>query len=424
MTFKPYQPWYDDTRDYNTNAPSYYDYLANSVNLEKVQTEAINNLLVRDVDFLDSDEIHVDKLTDWHTDDPNHQNKTSFKAHVITSPKNLTYTFDGVDYVAPNSIQVLDSGLYSPDYSKIISNAQARLNEVSTTAKKADDKSLENAKSITALSNKTNEQQLQIDSKQAKLTTSMGIELKNDNNIGLTFIDNYQGDLNAFYKTAYAHIQNNQCVNLPEGIQLPALLHSFISGDSAITQYLISDVNGKIYTRGGVFNNWKTTWGTWFIPTSHDEVRDQIDNVNKGYNLNNPEIYSQHAFSAVGTVASGNWGFYFFNDTNSRIYNVKLTCGRILNASKGSVLAQQNVSDLKAQGVPIDFINKAKNTYIFRAGYYLGNTLKRVAFTLRTKEGGNLMEIVLTDFDGDGSVINTDVVAGHEIVPAAVTYNN
>lgn len=424
MTFKPYQPWYDDARDYNTNAPSYYDYLANSVNLEKVQTEAINDLLVRDVDFLDSDEIHVDKLTDWHTDDPNHQNKTSFKAHVITSPKNLTYTFDGVDYVAPNSIQVLDSGLYSPDYSKIISNAQARLNELATIAKKADNKSLENEKSITSLSNKTNEQQLQIDSKQAKLTTSMGIEFKNDNNLGLTFIDNYQGDLNNFYKTAYAHIQNNQCENLPEGIQLPALLHSFISGESAITQYLISDVNGKIYTRGGVFNNWKTTWSTWFIPTSHDEVRDQIDNVNKGYNLNNPEIYSQHAFSAVGTVASGNWGFYFFNDKNSRIYNVKLTCGRILNASKGSVLAQQNVSDLKAQGVPIDFINKAKNTYIFRAGYYLGNTLKRVAFTLRTKDDGNLMEIVLTDFDGDGSVINTDVVSGHEIVPAAVTYNN
>ena len=36
MTLKPYQPWYDNERDYNTNAPSYYDYLANSVNLEKV----------------------------------------------------------------------------------------------------------------------------------------------------------------------------------------------------------------------------------------------------------------------------------------------------------------------------------------------------------------------------------------------------
>lgn len=125
MTFKPlkpYQPWYDDERDYNTNAPTYYDYLANSTNLEKVQTEAINELLVRDVNFQDSDEIHVDKLTDWHSDDNAQHGEITFKAHVITSPSSTTQTIDGTDYVASNAITVLHDGIYSPDYKKVLEN--------------------------------------------------------------------------------------------------------------------------------------------------------------------------------------------------------------------------------------------------------------------------------------------------------------
>lgn len=431
MTFKPYHPWYDDERDYNTNAPSYYDYLANNVKLEKVQTEAINDLLVRDVDFLDSDEIHVDKLTDWHTDDPNHQNKTSFKAHVITSPNSLTYTFDGVDYVAPNSIKVLDSGLYSPDYSKIISNAQARLNEVSTIAKKADAKSLENAKSITTLSNSTNEQfknvqskfdeqKLQIDSKQVKLTTSRGIEFRNDNNIGLTFVDNYQGDLNEFSRTAYAHIQNTQCKNLPDGIKLPALLHSWISDGKTVTQYLISDVNGKIYTRGGQFSSGTTNWSPWFIPTSHDEVTAQIDAVNKSYNLQNPNIYKFHKFSNVTTT--GDWGFEFFNDTNSKIYNVKVKVGTITEANTDSIIAQQNVSTLLEAGVPQDFITKATNGYVFRTGYFIGDTLNRIAFELKTES--DKLNLRVKYYDGSATISNQLIVQGHECAPIAVPYNN
>lgn len=431
MTFKPYQPWYDDERDYNTNAPSYYDYLANSVNLEKVQSEAINDLLVRDVDFLDSDEIHVDKLTDWHTDDPSHQNKTSFKAHVITSPKNLTYTFDGVDYVAPNSIKVLDSGLYSPDYSKIISNAQARLNEVSTIAKKADDKSLENAKSITALSNATNEkfnnvqskfdnQQLQIDSKQVKLNAGKGMELSDNNKIGLLTFSNYQGDLNNFNRTAYALIQNQQCPNLPTGVILPALLYTFVSDNTAITQYLISDVNGKMYTRGGRISSNTTTWSSWFIPTSHDEVVNQINTVNKSYNLQNPDIFKFHKFANIGTT--GDWGFEFFNDTNSKIYNVKVKVGTITEANQDTIIAQQNTSDLLKAGVPQDFITKATNGYVFRTGYFIGDSLNRIAFELKTES--DKLNLRVKYYDGSATIRNQLIVQGPECTPIAVPYNN
>ena len=38
-----WQPWYDDRRDYNTNAPSYYDYLSNFNHLIK----SIVKLIIR-----------------------------------------------------------------------------------------------------------------------------------------------------------------------------------------------------------------------------------------------------------------------------------------------------------------------------------------------------------------------------------------
>ena len=427
MTFKPYQPWYDDKRDYNTNAPSYYDYLANSVNLEKVQTEAINDLLVRDVDFLDSDEIHVDKLTDWHNDDPNHQNKTSFKAHVITSPKTLTYRLDNVDYQASNALKVLDSGLYTPDFSQVISQQTARLNETSTTAKRAETKADNAQKGVDSINSelpsiKSNITSLQ-SGKQNKLTAGYGIKINNNTITGsVPTVVPETFDLNTLTEGL---IKGTNLKNAPD--QYWWVVEAFTEGNYTIqnaTKMVTSGNYVKTYTR----YKQGQTWTVWVEQlTNKNELTEAIKNVNKSYNLQNPEIYSQHQFSPT-TNASGNWGFYFFNDTNSKIYNVKLACGKIINATKGTVLAQQNVSDLVSKGVPADFLNKAKNSYIFRVGYYLGNSLKRVALKLQTKSDFSIIEIVLDDFDGyvntESFVTNTDIVSGHEIVPVAVTYNN
>ena len=428
MTLKPYQPWYDDKRDYNTNAPSYYDYLANSVNLEKVQTEAINDLLVRDVDFLDSDEIHVDKLTDWHNDDPNHQNKTSFKAHVITSPKTLTYRLDNVDYQASNALKVLDSGLYTPDFSQVISQQTARLNETSTTAKRAETKADNAQKGVDSINSelpsiKSNITSLQ-SGKQNKLTAGYGIKINNNTITGsVPTVVPVTFDLNTLTEGL---IKGKNLTNAPD--EYWWVVEAFTEGNYTIqnaTKMVTSGNYVKTYTR----YKQGQTWTPWVEQlTNKNELTEAIKNVNKSYNLQNPEIYSQHLFSPVSANASGNWGFYFFNDTNSKIYNVKLACGKIINATKGTVLAQQNVSDLVSKGVPADFLNKAKNTYIFRVGYYLGNSLKRVALKLKTDSDFSIIEIVLDDFDGYSDankfVVNTDIVSGHEIVPAAVTYNN
>ena len=66
-----WQPWYDDRRDYNTNAPTYYDYLSNFNKLIKSIVEFVNELAKRDVDTEDTETIELIKKTSWFVDGVN-----------------------------------------------------------------------------------------------------------------------------------------------------------------------------------------------------------------------------------------------------------------------------------------------------------------------------------------------------------------
>lgn len=66
-----WQPWYDDRRDYNTNAPSYYDYLSNFNNLIKEIVDFVNELAKRDVKTENTNTIELIKRTSWLVDDLN-----------------------------------------------------------------------------------------------------------------------------------------------------------------------------------------------------------------------------------------------------------------------------------------------------------------------------------------------------------------
>ena len=66
-----WQPWYDDRRDYNTNAPSYYDYLSNFNKLIKSVVDFVNELAKRDVKTEDTDTIELIKRTSWLVNDLN-----------------------------------------------------------------------------------------------------------------------------------------------------------------------------------------------------------------------------------------------------------------------------------------------------------------------------------------------------------------
>ena len=66
-----WQPWYDDRRDYNTDAPSYYDYLANFNQLIKSIVDFVNELAKRDVKTEDTKTIELIKKTSWIVDGVN-----------------------------------------------------------------------------------------------------------------------------------------------------------------------------------------------------------------------------------------------------------------------------------------------------------------------------------------------------------------
>ena len=92
-----WQPWYDDRRDYNTNAPSYYDYLANFNQLIKSIVDFVNELAKRDVKTEDTKTIELIKKTSWIVDGVND----------IVLQANAK-----ISQVAGNKIIVKDDGLY------------------------------------------------------------------------------------------------------------------------------------------------------------------------------------------------------------------------------------------------------------------------------------------------------------------------
>ena len=97
-----WQPWYDDRRDYNTNAPSYYDYLSNFNELIKSIVEFVNEIAKRDVKTEDTATIELIKKTSWLVDGVN---DIILKANVKISNKSgnkLTEEPDGLYIETPN----------------------------------------------------------------------------------------------------------------------------------------------------------------------------------------------------------------------------------------------------------------------------------------------------------------------------------
>lgn len=429
-----WQPWYDDRRDYNTNAPTYYDYLAKQNKLTKEIVDVVNEELGRDVDFLDSDEIHVDKLTDWHDDDPNHENKTTFKAHVIVSPKTLTYRLDNVDYQASNALKVLDSGLYTPDFSQVISQQTARLNEASTTANRAETKA-DNAQTtadtakttadtaITTADNNTKKINSLEKEKQDKLTAGYGIAI--DGNIikAPLFTKLKNGtDLNTI---RYGYVQGENLVNAPDSGKwfIQTVTDSDAPNSTQIAWNInTSQSNSPVTYRRDKVNN---IWGSWLKPTnlvaghgieiSGNTISTNI--VSTAAPL--PEQYKFHKFSNV--LTSGDWGFQFVNDTDNKLYYIKLKVGIITNAGTNSVIATQSKSTLISAGVPADFLEKAKNEYVFRIGYYIGDTLNRIAIAIKTAD--ETVQLIYKYSDASGNIVNQQIVEDYATPPMLIKYS-
>lgn len=122
---KSYLPVYNDLVDYNTNAQSYYDYLANLIPVIDIIISFVNELMKRDVNVEDTDTINLTKLKSWincFSKCKNRELNTEilFKADVIFSEKTIDYT------TLRNGVQTLNNatynnvGVFTPNFKKIL----------------------------------------------------------------------------------------------------------------------------------------------------------------------------------------------------------------------------------------------------------------------------------------------------------------
>ena len=127
-----WQPWYDDRRDYNTNAPSYYDYLSNFNHLIKSIVDLLNRVARRNVKVEDTNCIDMTKINDWIDEgDACHtwHDDIILKADVILSTYQRVIQFDGKQYNLLNAISCLNTGLYASDYLPLLEALKDKLNK-------------------------------------------------------------------------------------------------------------------------------------------------------------------------------------------------------------------------------------------------------------------------------------------------------
>lgn len=129
-----YQPFYNDEADYNTNAPSYYDYLSNKSEMDFIQNEYINHLMKRNIEVSDSNTIDMVKKGDWiNNGTNNYDDIITLKSDVILSNEEISYYFENIAphyFKLKNSITELETGLYSPNVLPVLETLAETISEI------------------------------------------------------------------------------------------------------------------------------------------------------------------------------------------------------------------------------------------------------------------------------------------------------
>lgn len=142
-----YQPWYDDRRDYNTNAPTYYDYLAHQKFLSDEAIDLINRNARRNFYVTDTNSVNLTKNGDW-VDNENpctgkdwqpaqreryyYDDIVEIVADLKVSKQRVDVTISGMTQTCPNVLRVLTDGAYVPDYSAFIADLRNRVSSTET----------------------------------------------------------------------------------------------------------------------------------------------------------------------------------------------------------------------------------------------------------------------------------------------------
>ncbi len=163
-----YQPWYDDRRDYNTNAPSYYDYLANTNRYLDKLTWLTNRVARRNINVQSTNAIKYTKEYDWIDENKergiNWHDVINLKCELVLSKlvKRLQYQqLDGQykDLESPNSLIIENDGLYNPDVTNYLLELNKDVRALNTKIDKL------KADILRAVDEKTKEFERRIDEK-------------------------------------------------------------------------------------------------------------------------------------------------------------------------------------------------------------------------------------------------------------------
>ena len=109
-----FRPWYDDDADYNTNAKSYYDYIAYRTRQLDYIIDAINKGLSRNLQTEGTNTINLEKLGDWLNKD----DTETLKANVRLSEQSL------------NATKALNDGVYTKDLSPEVDASKNQIKQI------------------------------------------------------------------------------------------------------------------------------------------------------------------------------------------------------------------------------------------------------------------------------------------------------
>lgn len=121
-----FEPHYSTRADYNTNAKSYYDYLARYNYMMGIISDMLQRLLNRDLSVTDSNTIDFTKTGDWksHGECCKYDDEIDLTGNVKLSDKKVTKTYDELKpktYTLGNAISVDgNKGLFAVDYDAVL----------------------------------------------------------------------------------------------------------------------------------------------------------------------------------------------------------------------------------------------------------------------------------------------------------------
>lgn len=126
-----WQPFFDDRRDFNTNANSYYEYLAHINYLLQSIVDLLNRANRRNIDVVDTNTIDLTKTYDWISEDiaNNYHDIIKLKADTKIS-KETTQKVLVKTYNLTNAIIAKSDGLYVADYFPVLNTILSELSKL------------------------------------------------------------------------------------------------------------------------------------------------------------------------------------------------------------------------------------------------------------------------------------------------------